>query len=46
LIRDRRARAQIGLNASNGWRHAAQWRIERHCVGPKTLSSVVSAEPQ
>ena len=37
---------QTGLNASKGCRHSAQWRIERHWVGPNTFSSVVFDEPQ
>jgi hypothetical protein len=36
----------MGLNDSNGWRQSEQWRMERHCVGPKRFSSVVRDEPQ
>ena len=48
LRRLRRAatRCQIVLNCSNGWRQLSHQRIERHGVGPKMFSSLVSVEPQ
>src|SRR5258706_6889805 len=36
----------MALNASNGCRQAAQWRIERQRVGPNALSRTVRFEPQ